>query len=134
MVKDETIELRYKIKSTSEVLRTESPTKIARAILDGLNPPDLTEKALVCRIQRLMVRKKNENGWDLARKPGSGRPRTVLTPVGLGRIKKMRKKSCRQIQSYTFGSPASTISRSSAHRGKKQVALTFFKYQVASQS
>ena len=55
MVKDETIELRYKIKSTSEVLRTESPTKIARAILDGLNPPDLTEKALVCRIQRLIA-------------------------------------------------------------------------------
>ena len=98
MVKEETIDLRYKIKSTSEVLRTQSPTKIARAILDGLNPPKLTEKALVRRVQRLLE-KKNEDGWQLSRKPGSGRPRTVLTPVGLGRIKKMREKSCRQIQS-----------------------------------
>ena len=87
MVKEETIDLRYKIKSTSEVLRTQSPTKIARAILDGLNPPKLTEKALVRRVQRLLE-KKNEDGWQLRRKPGSGRPRTVLTPVGLGRIKK----------------------------------------------
>ena len=98
MVKEETIDLRYKIKSTSEVLRTQSPTKIARAILDGLNPPKLTEKALVRRVQRLLE-KKNEDGWQLSRKPGSGRPRTVLTPVCLGRIKKMREKSCRQIQS-----------------------------------
>ena len=98
MVKEETIDLRYKIKSTSEVLRTQSPTKIARAILDGLNPPKLTEKALVRRVQRLLE-KKNDDGWQLRRKSGSGRPRTVLTPVGLGRIKKMREKSCRQIQS-----------------------------------
>ena len=79
MVKGEIIDLRYKIKSTSEVLRTQSPTKIARAILDGLNPPKLTEKALVRRVQWLLE-KKNEDGWQLRRKPGSGRPRTVLTP------------------------------------------------------
>ena len=126
MVKEQTVDLRYKIKNTAEILRTESPTKIAKAILAGYNPPDLKEEALVKRIRRLLA-KKHGSQWVLERRAGSGRPRSVLTPVNLGRIKKMRKKSCRQIQSYTSGSPAATISRTSAYRGKKEVQLKFFK-------
>ena len=90
MVKEQTVDLRYKIKNTAEILRTESPTKIAKAILAGYNPPDLKEEALVKRIRRLLA-KKHGSQWVLERRPGSGRSRSVLTPIHLGRIKKFTK-------------------------------------------
>ena len=126
MVKSDKIDLRYKIKSTSEILKTESPAEIARAILNGFNPPNIPQRSLESKVRRLIA-KKVDGEWRLEDKPRSGRPRTILTPKGLGRIKKMKDRSCRKVQSYTEGSPALTISKSTAHRGKKEVKLKFFK-------
>ena len=126
MVKDETMLLRQKIRDTCDILRREVPSEIATAILEGNNPPDTTYRALKERTRRLLAKRVNGQ-WVLENKPGSGSRRTILTPKGLGRIKRMRKKSCRQIQSFTEGSPAQTISKSSAHRGKLEVRHTFFR-------
>ena len=127
MVKSETMLLREKIRDACEILRTESPSEVAQAILQGLNPPNISYPALQDRIRRLLAKRVNGE-WVLDDDARCGRPRTVFTPKGLGRIKKMRKKSCRKIESYIVGSPATTISKSSAHRGKCEVRFRFFKY------
>ena len=127
MVKSDRIDLRYKIRDTCDILRTENPTVVATAILEGLNPPDISYKNMRLRVARLLA-KKVDGQWVLEDHPKPGRPVSVLTPKGLGRLKKMRKKSVRKIESYTMGSAASTISKSSAYRGKQQNRLTWFKY------
>ena len=111
MVKSEIMLLREKIRDACGILRTESPSEVAQAILQGLNPPNISCPALKDRIRRLLAKRVNGK-WVLDDDARCGRPRTVLTPKGLGRIKKMRKKSCRKIESYTVGSPATTISKS----------------------
>ena len=92
MVKSETMLLREKIRDACEILRTESPSEVAQAILQGLNPPNISYPALQDRIRRLLAKRVNGE-WVLDDDARCGRPRTVLTPKGLGRIKKMRKKS-----------------------------------------
>ena len=116
-----------KIKHTSEILNTTSPSKISRAILNGGNPPDLTFETLKCRVKRLLKKQTDPRNISPKRSPGSGRPRTVTTPKNLGRIKKMKKKSCRQVESYTSGANASTITKSSAHRLKQKIGHNFFR-------
>jgi len=54
MVKDATLDLRYKIKSVSEVLRIEFPAKIAKAILSGRNPPKIKQGSLESKVRRLL--------------------------------------------------------------------------------
>ena len=53
-----------------------------------------------------------------------------MTPKNIGRIKKMRKKSLRQIEVYSDKkSPSTPISKSTAHRARKRhIKLNFFKY------
>ena len=105
MVKSDRIDLRYKIRDTCDILRTENPTVVATAILEGLNPPDISYTAMRLRVARLLA-KKVDGQWVLEDHPKPGRPVSVLTPKGLGRLKKMRKKSVRKIESYTMGSAA----------------------------
>jgi len=79
MVKDATLDLRYKIKSVSEVLRTESPAKIAKAILSGRNPPKIKQGSLESKVRRLLD--KRDGGTRVFEdKPRTGRPRSILTP------------------------------------------------------
>ena len=74
-------ELRIKIKHTSQILKTESPAKIAHAILDGDDPPKLSFEKLRKRAQQLLKIKKDEGEWRLEDKPRSGRPATAITNV-----------------------------------------------------
>ena len=79
-------ELRIKIKHTSQILQTESPSKIARAILDGDEPPNLSFDKLRQRAQSLLKIKKNEGVWRLEDKPRSGAPATVIMSTHLETI------------------------------------------------
>ena len=59
------------------------------------NLKDISYRALKDRIRRLLAKRVNGK-WVLEDDIGNrGRPRTILTPKGLGRIKKMRKKRAR---------------------------------------
>ena len=120
-----------KIRIASDLLHTDSPSKIAKAILNGRNPPTLTFDALRFRVQRFFE-KRSESGEFSGRSPGSGRPITVTTNKNLGRVKKMMNRSCRGIEVYTEGVRAQTISKSSAKRLKKKAGFSFRKYTIVS--
>ena len=122
-------ELRIKIKHTAQILKTESPSKIAHAILEGDEPPKISFEKLRKRAQNLLKIKNEEGNWRLEDKERSGGPITVSTPQNIGRLKKMRRKSLRKVEVYTEKkSPAPTISKSTAGRiRKKHLKLNFFK-------
>ena len=67
-----------KIKHTSEILDTTSPSKISCAILGGRNSPDLTFEALKCRVKRLLKKQNDIRNILPKRSPGSGCLRTVI--------------------------------------------------------
>ena len=127
MVKESSEDIWLKIKHTSEILDTDSPTKIARAILDGRSPPDLSFDQLRKRVDRLLKKRDESGQISPKRSPGSGRPRTVNTPMNRGRVKKMKKKSVRQIETFTKSARSTPISKSSAGRMRKQVGHKFFR-------
>ena len=81
LIKLVVFKLRIKIKHTSQILKTESPAKIAHAILDGDDPPKLSFDAVCQRAKRLLKIKKDEGVWRLEDTPRSGRPVTVITNV-----------------------------------------------------
>ena len=109
MVKESSEDIWLKIKHTSEILDTDSPTKIARAILDGRGPPDLSFDQLRKRVDRLLKKRDESGQISPKRSPESGRPRTVNTPMNRGRVKKMKKKSVRQIETYTKSARSTPI-------------------------
>ena len=114
-------ELRQKIKHTAQILKTESPAKIAHAILDGDDPPNLSFEKVRQRARLLLQIKKKEGVWRLEDKPRSSPPVSVLTPHNIGRIKKMGKKSVRKIEVYTDKkSPGCIIKKSTAHLARKK--------------
>ena len=80
-------ELWLKIKHTSEILKTFSPAKIAHAILNGRNPPNVTHDALRMKASRLLKKRDDTGEISPKRSPGSGRPVSVTTPKKLGRVK-----------------------------------------------
>lgn len=65
----------------------------------------------------------------------TGAPRTVLTKVNLGRLKKMKNRSLRSVDAYTSNrgeNGPTRIPRETARRGREEIGHQFFRYVIFS--
>ena len=85
----------------------------------------MTLNALRLVALRLLEKKEEHGEWVIEDNPGVGRPTTLLLQKNLGRLKKMRKRTLQGVAAYTEKNSASPISKSSAHRGRKQIGHKF---------